>query len=56
MANSAEQLDKGALRKHITKGQKKEAKKQQKRKARQQAKDIDKPNPQHNRYTGGWAV
>ena len=56
MANSAEQLDKGVLRQYITKGQKKEAKKQHTRKARQQSKDIDNPNPQHNRYGGGWAV
>ena len=56
MANSAEQLDKGAMRKHITQGEKKENKKQHKRKLRKQAKDIDAPNPQHNRYSGGWAV
>jgi hypothetical protein len=56
MGNSAEQLDKGCLRKYITKGQKKEAKKQQHRKKRREGKNVKNPNPQYNRYDGGWAV
>lgn len=55
MSNSAQQLDKGVMRKHLTKGEKKENKKQHKRKLRRQSKNIDLPNPQHNRYNG-WAV
>jgi hypothetical protein len=51
----AEQIDKGALRKHITIRDKRYLKREQTRKLRRQRKDIDKDHPQHNRYFG-WAV
>jgi hypothetical protein len=51
----AEQIDKGALRKHIRMKDKRYLKREQTRKLRRQRKDVDRENPQHNRY-GGWAV
>ena len=52
----AMQIDKGSLRKYCKPGEKKFAKKQHKRQKRRKAKDIEKPNPQHNRYTDGWVM
>lgn len=47
------QIDKGTLRIHVSKGQKKVLKKLHKKRLR---KTPDDRNPQSNRYGGGWAV
>jgi hypothetical protein len=53
MANTGAQLDKLSLENCIiTKAQKKEVKRQHKRRKRREAKNIDFPSPQYNKYDG----
>lgn len=51
----AEQIDKGALRQYVSQAQKKQYKKEHTRKMRRVRKDVNQPNPIHNKYNG-WAV
>lgn len=48
------QIEKGAIRKYFKAVEKKYLKKAHNRKKRMQSKNINMPNPQYNRYDGGW--
>jgi len=56
MSYNAQQLEGGPLKNHLTQGEKKANKKAHARKQRRKAKNINNPNPQHNRFKGGTAV
>ncbi len=55
MGQSNQQIEKGKLRKYITKKEKKEVKKLQRRKKRRENKNLGNPNPKYNRYAG-WVL